>query len=536
MENKRTLIAILLMLIVWMGFTVLFPPQQPKKEPAAEKTSEAQQSAPTPEQNVAEKPVVQASGFEFSSSQPTEAREVTVRTDLYEVVLSSQGGLIKQFLLTQYQKEKAEKSGPVALSDFKGRGGGSLFLSGTDGFDIAEGTLYQVNLDRDNLSVSPGEDAEIIFSTRLDNGLEILKIYRFRAGSYDIDISVEARNAGDGALSGNLLLGIAQPWDESMAGSQYEFVGPSTLHGEELSDVDVDDLAEEGAKVYRNNLVWTGFQRKYFLSALVPLDNAGDRIQVEKSGDLVINSVITPYRSLNSGDSLRFDFLGYFGPKDLDILKAVDHQLAEAVDFGFFSFLSRPLLHVLKIFYSFVGNYGVAIILLTVIIKALFWPLTQKSYSSMKSMQKLQPEMQKLREKFKNDKQRLNVEMMNLYKEHRVNPLGGCLPMLVQIPVFFALYKVLLSSIELRQADFFLWITDLSAKDPYYVTPLLMGASMFIQQKMTPTQMDPTQAKIFLAMPIVFTFLFLNFPAGLVIYWLVNNLLTIGQQALINRK
>jgi YidC/Oxa1 family membrane protein insertase len=210
--------------------------------------------------------------------------------------------------------------------------------------------------------------------------------------------------------------------------------------------------------------------------------------------------------------------------------------LSDAVDFGFFGFLARPLLHVLKFFYGFLHNYGLAIILLTVIIKLIFWPLTQKSYTSMKGMQKLQPQMQKLREKYKNDKQRLNVELMNLYKEHRVNPLGGCLPMLVQIPVFFALYKTLLISIELRHAPFFLWIADLSAKDPYYVTPLLMGASMFVQQKLTPSTMDPMQAKLFLAMPIVFTVLFLNFPAGLVLYWLVNNLLTIGQQYLIYRQ
>jgi YidC/Oxa1 family membrane protein insertase len=190
----------------------------------------------------------------------------------------------------------------------------------------------------------------------------------------------------------------------------------------------------------------------------------------------------------------------------------------------------------LKFFHGYLGNWGFAIILLTVCIKALFWPLTQKSYSSMKAMQKLQPKMAKLREKYANDKQRLNTEMMTLYKENRVNPFGGCLPILIQIPVFFALYQVLLRSIELRHAPFMWWITDLSAKDPYYVTPLIMGVTMFLQQKMTPTTMDPMQARLMMMMPVVFTFLFLNFPSGLVIYWLVNNVLTIAQQYLINRK
>jgi len=223
------------------------------------------------------------------------------------------------------------------------------------------------------------------------------------------------------------------------------------------------------------------------------------------------------------------------GPRDPGILETVNYRLSEIIDFGIFDFIARPLLFVLNFFYSFVGNYGIAIILLTVVIKIVFWPLTQKSYSSMKAMQTLQPEMQKIREKFKNDKERLNREIMELYKTKRVNPLGGCLPMLIQIPVFFALYKVLLGNIDLRHAPFALWITDLSAKDPYYITPIIMGGTMFLQQKMTPSTMDPTQAKIFMVMPIVFTFLFLNFPSGLVIYWLVNNILTILQQYLINK-
>jgi YidC/Oxa1 family membrane protein insertase len=239
---------------------------------------------------------------------------------------------------------------------------------------------------------------------------------------------------------------------------------------------------------------------------------------------------------LQPAEYRQFDYLLFFGPKDQELLKAANHQLERAVYFGWFDMLAKPLLYVLVFFYGFLKNYGLAIILLTIIIKLLFWPLTHKSYASMKAMQKLQPEMQKLREKFKSDKERLNKELMELYKKHSVNPLGGCLPMLVQIPVFFALYKVLLDSIALRQAPFMLWLTDLSAKDPYYITPLLMGASMFVQQKMTPTSADPMQAKIFMFMPVVFTFLFLNFPSGLVIYWLVNNLLTIAQQYYINRR
>ena len=250
------------------------------------------------------------------------------------------------------------------------------------------------------------------------------------------------------------------------------------------------------------------------MMAAVPLAGAAEKAGVAHEGDLLHCSLQTPLLTLQAGERRQFDYLLFFGPKEPEQLKAAGHNLDLAINFGWFDLLAKPLFHVLTFFYGYLNNYGVAIILLTVILKLLFWPLTHKSYASMKAMQKLQPEMQKVREKFKNDKERLNKEMMELYKKHSVNPLGGCLPMLVQIPVFFALYKVLLDAIDLRHAPFMLWITDLSAKDPYYITPLLMGASMFVQQKMTPTTADPMQAKMFMFMPVVFTFLFLNFPSG----------------------
>ena len=198
--------------------------------------------------------------------------------------------------------------------------------------------------------------------------------------------------------------------------------------------------------------------------------------------------------------------------------------------------LSIALLFFIKFLHQYISNYGVAIILLTIMIKLIFWPLGNISYRSMKEMQKLQPKIEELKEKYKNDKNKIGQETMALYRSHKVNPMSGCLPILIQIPVFIGLYNTLLYAIELRHSPFFWWIQDLSAKDPYYITPIIMGATQFIQQKMTPTVGDPMQAKIMLLMPIVFTFIFLNFPAGLVIYWLLNNVLSIGQQVYINRK
>jgi YidC/Oxa1 family membrane protein insertase len=250
--------------------------------------------------------------------------------------------------------------------------------------------------------------------------------------------------------------------------------------------------------------------------------------------------------TIPAGQAGIFSYTLFLGPKDHSILKAQGGHLEDAIDFGsWLKWLAMPMLFILKFFNQYINNYGLSIILLTVLIKVIFWPLGNKSYTSMKEMQKLQPKMQEMREKYKNDKQRLSQETMALYKAHHVNPLGGCLPMVIQIPVFFGLYKTLLYAIELRHSPLFWWIQDLSAPDTLFghvygfavgPLPILMGATMFIQQKMTPMGGDPMQAKIMLWMPIVFTVMFLNFPSGLVIYWLFNNIISIGQQYYINKR
>jgi len=234
----------------------------------------------------------------------------------------------------------------------------------------------------------------------------------------------------------------------------------------------------------------------------------------------------------------------YLGPREKNALEAAPDDLVQALHYGWFDIIAKPLIYVLNFFYEYVHNYGIAIILLTICIKLIFWPLSQKSYKSMQQMKKLQPMMVKLREKHKDDRQKMNEEMMQLYKTYKVNPLGGCLPIAVQIPVFISLYQALMGAIELRHAPFIthvpftdiVWLADLSAKDPYYVTPIIMGATMFLQQKLTPAPGDPMQAKIMLFLPIIFTFLFLSFPSGLVLYWLVNNVLSIAQQWWVMRK
>jgi len=339
-----------------------------------------------------------------------------------------------------------------------------------------------------------------------------------RSGLKDVVVGLQLRNKAD-AKEGD---------------SRYEVHGPVTLADNAVDAPKIKDLLK-GAKQYPRNISWTGFGDKYFFSGVLAKEGSIAAVTVTNANGYVETAISSPPLNVPPGGTAVVADKIFIGPKALDILKAQGSGLEAAIDLGWFSMLAKPLLHSLKFFYDYTHNYGVAIIIITIILKLVFFPLTHKSYKSMKEMQKLQPKMTELREKFKNDRDAMNKAIMELYQTHKVNPLGGCLPMIVQIPVFFALYKALMFSVELRHAPFMLWITDLSGKDPYYVTPIIMGVTMFIQQKMTPTNMDPMQAKMMLALPVVFTFMFLNFPSGLVLYWLVNNILTIAQQMYINK-
>lgn len=533
MENKNVVVAVVLMLVVWLGFSFLYPPQQPaivnSEAPAqlASSSNLPQSSMSTVPSSVI--PVAETDGVRAP------IRDLVVETEKYRAVFSSVGAKLKSFELREYRVSAESDAPNVVIIESPEERHATLRTTGQEGFSFPEDSFFTISTDVDSFKISSEESKQVVFTATTSGGLKIEKIFVFYGNRYDFDCHLRVTNTSTLPVSGNVQVSLVHPWDDSQEGGQLEFVGPATFVGDKLNTDEVSDLAKE-PRTYGQDFVWSAFQNKYFIKAIVPLESSAQKVMIVKNDDVVENIVVSPSKSLQPGDSFNLKYLVYFGPKDLDILKVVDHQLNRAVDFGFFAPIARPLLYVLKFFYSYIGNYGVAIILLTTIIKALFWPLTQKSYTSMKAMQKLQPEMLRIKEKYKNDRERLNRETMELYKNNRVNPLGGCLPMLVQIPVFFALYKVLLDAIELRHAPFVFWLTDLSAKDPYYITPVVMGATMFIQQKMTPTNMDPMQAKVFLIMPVVFTFLFLNFPSGLVLYWLVNNVLTILQQFFINRK
>ncbi|MBF0422244.1 MAG: membrane protein insertase YidC [Magnetococcales bacterium] len=326
-----------------------------------------------------------------------------------------------------------------------------------------------------------------------------------------------------------------EPAIETNHAAPVDFQGPMAfLDGkrvqhpyEDLKKNDIHDSASTG---------WAGFSDKYFLAALITNDTNKKRFYFDFDNPTHRVGNVSDKQTVAPKTQFSRTILLYIGPKEIKTLEHVGYHLERSIDYGWFHFLAVPLVELLLIFNGFLHNFGLAIILLTVLIKALFYPLANKSYRSMNEMKKLQPKVEELRKLYADDKARMNEAMMKLYQDNKVNPLGGCLPIVVQIPVFFSLYKVLFLSIEMRHAPLFLWIQDLSEQDPYYVLPILMGISMFVQSKLNPTPADPIQAKVMTFLPLIFTFLFLTFPSGLVLYWLVNNILSIIQQSLIARK
>ncbi|HEY5626784.1 MAG TPA: membrane protein insertase YidC, partial [Nitrospira sp.] len=360
-------------------------------------------------------------------------------------------------------------------------------------------------------------------------GLKVQKRLTFHHGSYLVDVAVTSEGLTDGydvVLGTNF--GIVE-WGDGFIG----LIGSASLvDGKAEKETPDNELERKGV------VQWVALQDKYFLSVLIP--QGGSAVMVKKEGDKLVSSAVRMASVSNGGTSL---FQLYAGPKEYDTLVALNVGLEDTIDFGWFIFgswsvvkaVAKPIFYVLRFLNEYTHNYGVTIILLTMCIKMLFVPLQYKSYKSMKQMQVIQPKVLALQEKLKDDRDRLNKELIKLYRDHKVNPVGGCLPMVLQMPVFVALFNILYMTIDLRQAPFIGWITDLSVQDPYYVLPIVMGASMVIQQKITPTTMDPTQAKIMLVLPVFMTFLFVNFPAGLVLYWLTNNVLTISQQIITDR-
>ncbi|MBI3597317.1 MAG: membrane protein insertase YidC [Nitrospirae bacterium] len=524
--EKRFVLFLILSFAIMMAYPYfvdklgLFPPQRTGQ---AEKSSD--------ERPAIQKPSGPAiAGTHETAPGPTEEQTIHVNTPLYHAVFSSRGGNLVLFELKKYTVSDRETRVKL-YQDLPDTTPAFAILTPDAGLNKRlDHGLYAVD-GRDLTLDEQNKTGALTFRYQdPETGARVSKRVAFGSDTYRMALDIETE-----ALPDHYLFSMGSDFGITDWGQKrgfVGFVGPITDLGGEL-------IKDNPAKIEREvrhdgPIAWTALQDKYFIAAAIP--TAASAAVVSRTSETVINTAVE-FKLAGPGSSIKHLVL-YAGPKEHQRLKALGVGLEETVDFGWFIYgswaivrwIAKPLFHILQFLHSFTGNYGVAIILLTIGVRILFIPLTHKSYRSMKDMQALQPQLQALQKKYKDDKQRLQREMMELYQKNKVNPVGGCLPMILQIPVFVALFNVLYTTIEIRQAPFILWIRDLSDMDPYYVLPIIMGLTMLIQQKMQPTTMDPIQAKIFLMMPIFMTFLFVSFPSGLVLYMITNNVLTIGQQ------
>ncbi len=547
METQRAILAIVISFVIIYGYQYFFvAPNQPQEN--AVETAETIEKPMDIKPSAVESPKVQEQEAVVVAESTKPSRsvlDVNIETELYSAIVSEQGGGVKSFVLKKHRESNAEDSPGKQLIRTDASVGYPLKFSW--GSLVPENLLYTSSTQRVN-TVAGKESDSLVLSVDTGKGIAVERVYTFFKDKYYMDMKVTVKNTSSYPLQGAAQVHqVNTPFQTQTAMNRFLFSGPAIYVNEEFQQIDPEEF-EAGPKTIQGNVSWAGYQGTYFMCSVAPLATNGVSFSMEGNENLVKTTVTSALDTLQPGEEKVYAYRVFYGPKKLTLLDEAGDNFSKAVNFGFFDVIAKPTLWLLNFFNKYVHNYGVAIILVTVLFKVIFWPITQKGLKSMKNMQKLQPKMVKLKEKYKDDPAQMNREVMNLYKTYKVNPLGGCLPMLLQIPVFFALYKVLLQSIELRHAPFMLWITDLSAPDrlmvgfdiPFLggipVLTLLMGASMFIQQKLTPSTADPTQQRIMMFLPVVFTFMFLNFASGLVLYWFVNNLLAILQQQLINRQ
>ncbi|MEN8243316.1 MAG: membrane protein insertase YidC [Thermodesulfobacteriota bacterium] len=553
MEQGRVLIAIALsfaVFLVWNFFFVEKPEvgQQPAgmTEPAAEN----QPASTTASSN--EAPEKASDTFvaeeKASSKEAAEARIITVKTPLYTVHISEDGAVFKGFELENYRESADKNAARKSLLDPEINSQNMKVSLAGNGLPGLETAVFEADDPGDMIAVTDMERT-LTFTWQSESGVVVEKRFTFSPDTYLIDLGLVFRNGSGNGFTDRAMVEIQHALPQKKGG--YAFEGPSVLLNGKLEQIKVKKIEDNNRLT--GSLSWLAIEDRYFMRSLIPAEPVDGTVRLAvKDEGLVVGQLQRPERTFLPGESVSYGYKVYFGPKSMQLLNTLGYDLGKAVQFGMFSIIAKPLLWFMNFIYSVIPNYGIAIILLTIVTKIVLWPLGNKSYKSMSEMKKIQPLMGEVREKYKNDKKQMNQELMALYKTYKINPMGGCLPMVLQIPVFFALYRMLYSAIELRHTPFVLWINDLSAPDrlfefgfsipfmqPPYGIPVLtlvMGATMFLQQKMSPAPGDPAQAKMMMLMPVVFTFIFINFSSGLVLYWLVNNVLSIAQQYYIQKK
>ena len=560
MENSRLILYLSLALVLFLLWE-RWQTWQSEQHTASTSPPQAQAEAVAPEASpythqddlpdaVAHDPA-KANTVIQDSAQNALSRRVKVTTDVLELEISSRGGdLTRADLLEQPLSIDTPEIPFRLLND---RDGEDFYVvqSGLLHDQVAgisketlrrrapsHHEMYQVR--QDQVMLSDGDDlVRTVLHWDSGDGIAVDKIYTFKRASYLLSIEHLVTNNSNDVWVGRQYRQLRRGHiDEDNLRLLYTFTG-AAYYDDKYNKLPFDEIAEQQL----NTQVvggWVAMLQHYFLSALLPQAEQSNDFYTRVAQGGVRPEYIIGMRSLpivvEPGQQGQFITQLYLGPKLQNQLEEIQEGLELTTDYGIFSIISKPLFWLLDLIHNAIGNWGWAIVLLTLLIKIIFYKLSEMSYKSMARMRKLQPSLMALRERFINDKERMQKEMMAFYKKEKINPMGGCLPILVQIPVFIALYWVLLESVELRQAPFMFWIIDLSTRDPYYVLPLLMGATMLVQTKLNPTPPDPIQAKVMMMLPIIFTVFFAFFPSGLVLYWLVNNILSIAQQYVINKR
>jgi YidC/Oxa1 family membrane protein insertase len=468
---------------------------------------------------------------------------IRVETDVLNLAIDPNGGDIVQLTLPKFPRRQDHPDVPFQLFD---NGGERLYqaqsgLVGANGPDARANGRPMYSATQRSFKLADGQEQLVVDLTFSEAGVNYTKRFTLTRGKYELQVSYKIDNQSAQPWTGSMYAQLKR--DASADPSTTTATGVSTYLGaavwtpdEPYKKISMKDMDKQPFKETVQG-GWVAWLQHYFVTAWVASKDQNNVIQTRKDskGNSIVGLVGS---SLNvpAGASAETSATLYAGPKTQDHLKALSPGLELTVDYGFLWFIAQPIFWLLQHIHSLLGNWGWSIIVLTILIKGAFFPLSAASYKSMARMRAVSPKLQALKEQFGDDRQKMSQAMMELYKKEKINPLGGCLPILVQMPVFLALYWVLLESVEMRQAPWMFWITDLSIKDPFFILPIIMGATMFIQQQLNPTPPDPMQAKVLKLMPIIFTFFFLWFPAGLVLYWVVNNVLSIAQQWYITRQ
>ncbi len=530
--EKKLLLAIVLSFVVLFVWQAVFVKKTPPPEQAPESLTEqvqrpAQKILPEQKPSPKETPVPEQ--VDFDATAETREQQIVIETSLYKAIWSNKGAVLKSWRLKEHLDEEGE---PLEL--ISGRSAAIdrfPFILSTDDpdFDIlVNNALFSAS--NSELRLHDGQSGEIRFEYSQEDGTKVEKLFTFTDGTYLFDMQINAWNNGM-KIDPRLIWGpgLGNP---TLASQKNRF---GTTGGIALSSAGrvthMDERKYNPETSNFNFVSWAAYVDQYFTAMFFtsPQNSSASLIKEE------VEAVPFFFLSVNHPQK------AYIGPKEFSRLAALGGDAKEVLRFGLFGMISEILFRAIQAVYKAIPNWGLSIIIITFFVKIIFFPLTYKSMQSMSKMQELQPKIKAIKAKYKKAKQdtdqrrKMNEETMKIYKEHKVNPAGGCLPMLIQMPIFWGFFRLLMASIEFRHAPFLLWITDLSIKDPYYVTPILMGITQYLSQKMTPTSADPSQQKMMLIMPVVMTIFFMNFSSGLVLYWLTNNVLQIGQQYIMNR-